>query len=203
MRFVTRSLAVAAIVALLGSTTAVAQSKISLGLVGGLYSLGGDDFEGVDAGFHFEGTVRYMASPQFSINVGGGYNVNSTEAADINFNVFRILAQPRYMFRMANPSFTPWVGGQVEWHSYSTEADFGAGPEDVSANGFGFGGLAGFTYWASPTLGIEGSVAFLSVQFGDADVGGQTVSGSDASGTALGVQLGVVIKLGGGGGGGM
>jgi hypothetical protein len=203
MRFVSRSLAVAAIAVLLGSTTAMAQSKISLGASGGYFSLSGDDYENTDAGFGFQGDVRFMASPNISVLAGFGYNMNSetdpTGGPDVDVNTIRILLQPRYMFRLTNSQLTPWVGGHVEWHQASADVS----GSDVSANGFGFGGAGGVTWWASPTIGIEASVLFQSISFGDAEVDGQTVSGTDTSGTSLGIQVGVVIKLGGSGGGGM
>ena len=176
----------------LAQTSQAPSSKLSLGFTAGLYSLSGDDFEDVKSGWHFEGTGRYMVSPQVSILGGIGYNINSTEVSDVSLNVWRIEVQPRYMFRMSDPKITPWVGAQIEWHRYSTEF----GGDDVNASGFGFGGLGGVTYWTSPKLGVEVSAAFYSISFGDASVAGETVSGTDASGTALGLQVGVVFKLG-------
>jgi opacity protein-like surface antigen len=177
---------------------AVAQSagggKMAVGVVGGLYTLGGDDFEGVDAGIHFEGTLRFTMSPQITIGVGGGYNMNSTDVEGVDMNVLRVLVQPRYTFRMAGDSkLAPWVAAQAEWHRYSSTIS----GIDVSATGFGFGGLVGVTYWTSPTLGLEASAGFHSISFGDAEADGQTAQGTEASGTAMGLQFGVVFKLGG------
>ena len=194
---VAKRLLSAAAALVLCATPALAQGsgggKLSLGIVGGLYSLGGDDFTGVKSGFHFEGTARFLVSPQIALAVGGGYNMNTTEASSVNFNVLRVLDQPRYMIRLADPKLAPWIGAQAEWHRYSSKYS----GESMNASGFGFGALAGATYWTSPTLGIEASVAFLSIAFGDASIAGTTATGSKLSGTALGLQVGVVFKLGG------
>lgn len=138
-------------------------------------------------------TGRFMVSPQIAVAVGGGYNMNTTEVSGENLNVLRVLVQPRYIFQMADSKLTPWIAAQAEWHRYSSKS----GGASVNASGFGFGALAGATYWASPTTGFEGSVAYYpSMAFGNASVAGQTVSGSDGSGSAFGIQVGAVFKLG-------
>lgn len=164
--------------------------KLSVGVVAGLYTLGGDDFDGIKAGVHFEGTLRYLVSPQISLGVGAGYNMNSTETSGVNFNVIRVPVQVRYLIKTSDPKLAPWLGAQAEFHRYSSSYS----GIDVHATGFGFGGLAGATYWMSPTFGLEVSASFNSIQFGDLTANGASQSGTNLSGTALGLQAGVVFR---------
>jgi hypothetical protein len=82
--------AVAAIVLLSTSVTAQelpVPAGFGIGATGGYYTLNGDDFEGTDAAFGFEGYLRYTAPAGFQILAGVHYSSHDTEGVEDNLSV--------------------------------------------------------------------------------------------------------------------
>jgi hypothetical protein len=194
MRPATRVL-VAIIALALAGTPAMAQAPVKpglgLGLVGGYYSLGGDDFTGTDAGFGGEASVRFGVSPAWSIL--GGVGISSHDVSGETLINLRISAEPRYMFHMPSSPITPFLGVRAAW----TQSSATVAGDDYSQTGYIIGGTGGVQIRMSPKLLFEGAVTFAAASFGDFDVNGTTLSGSDASGTILALQLGIVYQMGG------
>lgn len=171
--------------------TSATPSGFALGGKLGYYTLSGDDFEGVDAGFGFEGNVRYTLLSGFQILGGVHYAIHGMEGLDENMNVLAIFAEPRYVFAIGSPTISPFVGGRAAWVRESVDIQ----GVDASASGFAFGGTGGLLFQVAPQVAIETSVLFAAVSFGDIEIEGESIDGTDTSGTTLALQGGIVISL--------
>jgi len=67
---------------------------------------------------------------------------------------------------------------------------------DISAKGFGVGPVVGVLIPLS-SLSLEISTDLRYVQYGDWEADGETLGGSDSSGMAWGIKVGVAIPVGG------
>ena len=168
------------------------KGSISVGVAGGYYSLGGEDFNTTDAGFGGEASLRYGVNRNIELKAGVGISSHDDSSINESIKGLSVSVEPRYMISMAGtPKLTPFIGGRVQWARESATV----GGIDLSGNGFGFGVVGGFQYLASPQLGIEASVLLVSQSFGEVKYGGQVVN-SSTSGTVLGLQVGLVFKFG-------
>ena len=176
------------------STTALAQNVAvapGFGIEGGIgyFALEGDDFLGVDAGVGFEGTARYTLPSGLQFVGGVSYNVH--DVGNNSLDVLGIFAEPRYLYRLKSPSVAPFFGARISY-LYST---FDATDPDITADGWAFGGVGGILFQVDRHFGIELSVLFAAVNFGDVEAGGVTVDNTDASGSTLGLKLGIVVNF--------
>lgn len=171
--------------------TSATPTGFALGGNLGYYTLSGDDFEGIDAGLGFEGNARYTFLSGFQIVGGVHYASHGFEGLDENMNVLAIFVDPRYVFAIGSPMIAPFVGGRAAWVRESMDIQ----GIDASANGFAFGGTGGLLFQVAPQVAIETSVMFAAVSFGDIEVEGVTIDGSDSSGTTLALQGGIVLSL--------
>ena len=187
-------LAVAAL--LMTPAAASAQNRVpfgvSLGGMLGFNTLSGDDFSGTDAGFGFQLFGRYATPGGFGIGGGFQLNFHNDDFLGETINVLGIYAEPRYTFRSGGSDMAPFVGARLYYFRESVSV----GGVDLSATGFGIGALAGIVFQVSPKVGIEPGITFTTISFGDLKADGTTIADSDASGTSLGIQLGIVIALG-------
>jgi hypothetical protein len=192
-------IAAALVAAALAAGTVLAQapaddqgSKFGLGLAGGYYSLGGDDFETTDAGYGFEVSGHFHLSPKIALLGGFGMNWNDDSFIDETITTMRISVEPRYLFHMEGGKLTPFLGARVGYLSA------GATVQDVdfSQTGFYFAGTGGVLVRMSPAMMFEAGVQFGQASFGDAEADGQTIDDSDASGSFLALQLGIVYHFG-------
>jgi hypothetical protein len=192
------SLAVAAFAAApvtaqtVGGSGSGGKGGMSVGVAGGYYSLGGDDFTTTDAGFGGEASLRYGVSRSFTLKAGVSISSHHDSYIDDNIQALAVSVEPRYMISMpGTPKLTPFIGGRVQWARESATVQ----GIDLNGSGFGFGGVGGFQYLASPQLAIESSVIFTTQSFGEVKYQG-TVVQTSTSGTILGLQFGVVFHFG-------
>jgi hypothetical protein len=171
--------------------TSVAPTGFAFGGNLGYYTLSGDDFEGIDSGLGFEGNVRYSWLSGFQILGGVHYASHGIDGLDENINVLSIFVEPRYVFAIGSPTLSPFVGGRAGWVRQSLDIE----GIDASADGVAFGGSGGLLFQVAPQVAIETSVMFAAVSFGDIEVEGESVDGTDSSGTTLALQGGIVISL--------
>jgi hypothetical protein len=180
-----------ALVAAPASAQAPVTPGLGIGLAGGYYSLAGDAFAGTDAGFGGEASVHFGLGPVWTIL--GGVGISSHDDASVGtLTNLRISAEPRYMLRLPSSPITPFLGVRASWARLS--ATFAG--DDYSQTGYIIGGTGGVQVRMTPTLKFEGAVTYASASFGDWAVNGSTVTGTDASGTILALQLGVVYQRG-------
>lgn len=178
---------VAAFLLLLSPAAAAGQAQLGLGLGYGSYS--GDDFEGQEAGLTFWGNVLFGVSDRFQLGGEFDYSSYGIEGFEESVGQIDIAALARYTFPGEAARF--YTGGRVSFSRQSVDVLDVSG----SSNGFGIG----------PTLGVLIPVGTLSIDlggdllfqsFGDADVDGITVDGTDQSGFRFIVRGGLAIPLG-------
>jgi hypothetical protein len=188
--------AAALVVAALCAAPAFAQAQhggIGLGLAGGYYSLGGDLGEGVDAGFGGAVSLRFHLKPQIVLPVIFDYSSHGLEDLDESLTNMALSIEPRYLFHMEGAKFQPFIGARLGYAQASADI---AGFGEVKQSGFLYGGSAGVLIPLGTSLMFEGSVLFTAASYGDAEVDGQTIDDSDASGSILGLNLGIVYHFG-------
>ena len=171
----------------------------------GYYSLGGDDFTGIDEGFGFEAVASYGWASGFSLGIGAGIGMHDAEApdgvgdVDSDFDLIGVFAQPTYRFNVSaqeTPHVHPFLGARVGYARISSETEGTGAPEvEASANGFSAGGLGGVEIWLTDEVGVTGSVLFDVLSFGDTEVDGETQPDSDSSGTRLGFRGGLKVRF--------
>jgi opacity protein-like surface antigen len=177
--------------ALVGASVSAAQ--VGIGVSGQYLSLGGSDFEGTDAGFGAEGNVMFPIGTSIKLGPSVQYSSHDVPAFGESLSLLGIFGEGRYMLGGGGKA-TPYIGARVGYAMASASV---SGIGDISQNGMAFGGGVGVMIAMSPTLAIDLNGMFHSVSLGDAEVDGQSISGSDASGTALQIRAGVNFKLGG------
>jgi hypothetical protein len=199
MHFAKRVLMAAAVLTLCAApafaqgTGPLTKGGLGIGVAGGYYSLGGDDFETTDAGFGGLAMVQYNLSPRFQLVGGVGMSWHDDSYIEETITNMRVSAEPRFYFPMAGGSMHPYIGGLAGWsRSSATVSGY-----DLSQSGFYFGGTGGLQFSLGPKTAFEVAVVLASMSFGDAEVDGESQPDTDASGTILALQAGVVFKLGG------
>ena len=168
-----------------------APAGVSVGAAVGYNTLSGDDFTGTDAGFGFQGLLRYTTIGGFAVSGGVQYNIHGADGISENLKVLGIYVEPRYVARLQAASVAPFVGGRVGWERWSVSA-VGA---TASATGYGLGGIGGILFQVAPQVGIETAVTFTALSFGDAEVNNITVSNSDSNGSSLGLHAGIIVSF--------
>lgn len=178
---------------------------VGLEVNAGYYTLGGDDFEGIDAGPGFEAVASYGWAGGFALGVGAGIGLHDADAPDgagaasSDLDLIGIFAQPVYRFNISargTPHVHPFVGARIGYARLSSETeDTGTAAVEVSASGFSAGGLGGVEVWISDEVGLTGSALFDVLSFGDADVDGVTQADTDSSGTRLGFRGGLKVRF--------
>ena len=172
---------------------------MAIGVSAGYVSAGGDLSDpfpngyGMEAGIGGAANFRYGVARNIWVTGGFGYSSHGIKNTSDNVTLLSFVVEPRYTFALSSGKITPFVGGRLQYTRGSASV---TGTGDVKASGLGFGALGGAMYSLSPTLSLEGALSFVSQSFGDAEVAGQTQAGSDQSGTLIGLNFGVVFKLG-------
>lgn len=196
------SLVASVVVALLCVTPARADAQVSIGIGGQLLSLGGDDFQGTDAGFGGEANVMFRVGNALKLGGGAQYSSHNDDAFDNSLKILGLFAEGRYMLATASGKATPYVAGRGGWVQASvSDVDVdGDGTPDfkkVKTSGFAFGGGGGVMITLSPTVALDLGAIFHSVSVGDVDADGTTIPNTDASGTGLQIRVGVSFRVGG------
>lgn len=183
----------AVVVCLFGVVPAAAAAQgIGIEAAGIYATLSGDDFQGVDAGFGFDGQLRLNLAPRFSIGAGIQRTSHGNDVVPENFGVMGFFAEPRLTFSMPGAPMTPFIGARVALMKSSIES----GGTEVKQSGYLLGGTAGAMFRAGPMVNIVAAVVFGSLSFGDQEVNGTEQPGTDTGGTSLAIRAGVNIKLG-------
>jgi hypothetical protein len=174
--------------------TARAQ-RFELGLGGGFYTLSGNDFEGVDAGMGVEVAGRLRLPGGLQIGLALQRNSHGADFVDDDIAVTAVMLDSRYAFRVTGSNLEPFLGARAGRAQRSAEVS----DIDVSSGGFLFGVLGGLALPVSRTVNLEFAASLYQVSFGEAKADGYgTIDDTDASGTSLGLRVGVNIRFGGG-----
>lgn len=166
----------------------VRAQQLSFGASGAYTSLNGDDYAGLNAGFGFDAQVRYHPSRSFSVGGGFQYTSHEVEGANESFRASGGFVDARYSFVLPSaPKVRPYLGGRFAIAHWSV-------PNlDASANGFAFGPVGGLLIQAGSMTRLDVGLAFLALNFGDAQVGGTEQPDTNTSGSALALRLGFVF----------
>ncbi len=173
-------------------TTALAQDmkpRLHTEILGIGSVLGGDDFQDTDLGFG----GMLLAGPKigdFSLLGSGTYRRFGLENSEDDVDVIGVGVAPRYTIPVRNDIVRPWVGasGSILFQTTRTEA-----VDDPSATGFEVGGAAGVGFQLSEQVVLNTCANLGYMQFGDVDVGDQTIPNSDTSGVGFTFGLGLTI----------
>ena len=92
----------------------------------------------------------------------------------------------------ANVGMRPYLGARGAWLRQSGDS---AGI-DIKASGWSFGLVGGINWQVNPKVAIETGVNWNAISFGDVEVDGTSVSGSDSSGNGFAFTTGIVVGLG-------
>ncbi len=184
-----------------------AQSKMALGVQGGIAIPMGDFGDAVDLGFGGQGNFAYTVSPNLQVTGSVGYLTWSyktdSDIASGSFSTVPVLAGIRYSFPAKG--FAPYVMAQLGVHFWSSSFEIDLDPlydgmfktsgtnsvnatqatYEFSDNGteFGFGVGAGFLLPLSPKLDLDVNATYNSI----------LTEGSSTN--YIGIMAGVLVAL--------
>lgn len=176
---------------LLGVTTPGA-AQASLGISGVYADPNGSDFDGTNAGYGFQGQVRFPLGATLSLGLGGQWTSHGLQGISENASLVGGFAEPRFAFSTKSTQLKPYLTGAV----FYLHESISSGGNTASANGFFFGGGAGVLISAGHTTSVDLSAFFGPLSFGDVKVNGSTFSGSSTSGTGLEIRAGLLFNFG-------
>ncbi len=180
-----------------------AQSKMAIGVQGGIAIPMGDFGDAVDLGFGGQGNFAYDVSPFLQVTGSIGYTTWSYKTNSYttsgSFNTVPLLAGIRYTFPAKG--FKPYVMAQLGVHFISSKITYdyilylaktnGIGINDAqttyeysaSSTKFGFGAGAGFLLPLGPKLDLDVNATFNSI----------STEGSATN--YIGIMAGVLVAL--------
>ena len=172
---------------------AAAQSvapKFSLEPAAYYATVGGDDFEGIDAGMGFDvqGRVKFTA-----LSLGLGYQRSShgLEGLDEKVNVSGMFIEPRYEIPSA-ASFKPYLTTRIARVTQSLEAD----GSEAKASGISFGGGVGVMVPLTSSVRLNTAASWNSISLGEIEVDGDAIPDSKSSGSSLALRVGMSFSFG-------
>lgn len=168
-----------------------------LGIAGnaGVFIPGGDDLEGLEAGFGAEGVLSWSWTSGFEIGAGVHWSAHDADEGEVEgggeADFLGLFGEAGWRFnaRPANSlAVMPFVkarGGYLRADVDSTEEE-----ETDDLNGWSIGGQAGVEFWLSHAFAITGaaSLDFLSLEEVEAGEG-------RPSGSLVGITGGIKIRL--------
>lgn len=163
-------------------------------VLGGLWTAGGNDFDGVDTGLGLEFLGRYIFPSGLSLGAGLGRTYHNVGGFTNNLEITSITGEVRLELEGGSPALRPFVGVRAALRTWHIEVPSGAFSVEASANGLGIGGLAGLEFMLGPALAIEAAAHGGLMRFGDASFAGFTGTDTSVSGHSIGIHVGVSIK---------
>lgn len=165
-----------------------AQSKMAVGIQGGIALPMGDFGDGFDMGFGGTGTFVYHINPMIDVTGSVGYLTWSAKEGDVSFSSIPVLVGARYCF--GKDKLNPYVAGELGIHFSTVDipeivipgfGTIGGGSE--SGSDFGFGVGAGILYQLSPKLDLDINAKFNSI------------TGDGGSSNYISIMAGVLVAL--------
>jgi hypothetical protein len=163
-------------------------------VLGGLWTAGGDDFDGVDTGLGLEFLGRYIFPSGLSLGVGLGRAYHNVNGFTNNLEITSLAGEVRFELDGGFPALRPFVGVRAAFRSWLIRVPSGAFTAEATANGLGLGGLAGLEFIIGPALSVEAAAHGGLMRFGDASIAGFTGTDTSLSGHSIGIQVGVSMK---------
>jgi hypothetical protein len=165
--------------------------RVGLGTVGGYYTLEGDDFEEVGAGFGVEGVLRLSLFERLQLGGGVHWSRHRLDFLDTDLSVLVIFAEPRLSFARESPRVAPFLAGRVGYALQSAELRAQGTRIEVDAAGYLLGAVAGLEFPLTRNFALEGSASYYWLSFGEAEVSGLPIRLPESSGHALGIRAGL------------
>ncbi|MEN8143568.1 MAG: outer membrane beta-barrel protein [Gemmatimonadota bacterium] len=188
----------AALVAVAISAAPVAAQGIQIDANGGVYVLGGDDFDGADAGFGGEVGVIYNFPSGFGLGVAGRrstHNVDDptgTGLLDTSFEIIGFLGVIRYEFP-GQSSVTPYVEGRAGLSDVTVEVSSGGVSAESGATGFEGAGVVGLGIPVGSKVSVDLSANFSYLDLGAFELGGLSIPDTESTGSLIGFRAGFSI----------
>lgn len=177
------------IMALCWAPSAARAQGVELGVAAGWYVPGGADFDDTDAGPGTVGSVRWRGSGPLSVGVGGHWSTHSVDFTDDRYDIVGAFVEPRWQGGSMGLG-QPFVGVRLAWMRESIRI----GPMSRAASGFAAGGVAGVQLPVSSRVSMEAAVGGALLRFGDFTADGRTLEGTDSSGRAWSLTVGLLVR---------
>ena len=183
------TLAALTLLALLLLPAAGQGQELRLGLGGGWYQPGGDDFDDTDGGIGYHGAVGLALTESVELDLGAQWSRHGVTFSTDDYDVVAVYVEPR-LFLAEGGAVRPYVSGRLAWVRQSIDV------EDVgrSSNGLGGAGELGVAVGLGPSVDLEGGLSLGFLSFGDFETDAGTLEDTDSSGRALGVRVGLRIR---------
>jgi hypothetical protein len=163
--------------------------EVSFSLGAGWYQPGGADFDETDGGVGYHASAAMALTERVEVGVGAQWSIHGVDFSDDDYDIVGVFVEPRAWF---GPEGTvrPYLAARLAWVRESIAV------ERVSraADGIGGAGEVGLAVALTPTVQLEGGVSFALLSFGDFETDAGTLSGTESSGRAVGVRLGVRVR---------
>jgi Outer membrane protein beta-barrel domain len=133
---------------------------------------GGDELDGVNAGFGGEVQLGVDGTGGLGVGAGVGFTSHDLEGADESMSHWSVFVEPRYAFNAARPGAHPYVAGRIAYTVFSPESGSGL----LTEKGWSFGGGAGVVF---PAFGPTMIDLWTRISVVSVDAEGFERSGSD------------------------
>lgn len=188
---------------LIASPAAAEQGDQYFGGNLGYFALQGDDYEAIEAGFGLNGLYRRDMNNDWSLSGIIQWNKHGIDGADDdNVSVLAFGIEPRKSFSTNNPIMRPFVGARAAYLRQGAEVTvvdpvtLQSSNADLSASGWAFGLVGGIAWQVNPKMSFETNINWNAVSFGDIELDGDSINGTDSSGRGLSFTTGLVFAFG-------
>jgi hypothetical protein len=182
------------VVALLVAFPAVASAQ-SLGLAGsaGYFFPMGDDFEEAENALGIDGRLFATFTGGLELGVGVARVSGSVEEQGVSVDVpsWQLYVEPRFNLNVPLMPIKPFLGVRAGWIQQSSEV----ANIEMKASGFTLGGIAGGNITLAPSLALELALLFEHQSFGNAEIDGEEVEDSEATGQMVGLRAGLRFTI--------
>ena len=171
-----------------------------LGIGAGFGTLTGDDFENSEAGFTVGGNLLFLRPNGIQLGLAFDYSQYGVGDVDLNGIVLEsgeepvtqldILGVLRYVFPDEAAQF--FLGGKAGFSRRSAEVSI----IESSSSGLAVGPMAGVQVPVG-NLALEIGLDAMFVSYGDVEIDGTKITGTDATGFRILGRVGLSIPLGG------
>lgn len=180
-----------ALLALLGLPLLLAGQEAGVTAGGAYVSLGGSDYDGVDAALGLQAQLWYRPWRRVELAVLAQRSVHDLRGVGPDLTQFLVLAEARVLIPQRPGGLTPYLGARVGYASQQ----FTVQGYDATAGGLALGTAAGLRIPITGRLAAEVAASWTYLSFGEFSVLGTSVGGTDTRGSALALQAGVAIAV--------
>lgn len=169
---------------------AASAQSLQLGLGTGWYVPGGADFEDTEPGVGLDAAAALDLNDRLSLGLGVQWSRHGVDFSGDDYDVVALSVQPRAYLAGDDDTTRPFVAARLAWLRKSIRI----GSASRAATGLGAAVDVGLEVPLTSSWALEGAVSAAVLSFDDFETDGAELAGTESSGWALGLRLGVRIR---------